>query len=199
MSVMTDIVEALLFASGNPISEKDLVDKVQGLTRNTLVAVKKDLAKKYPKDGSGVVFLEFNGKLQFSTNPKYGDAIAEILTPLKEKELTKTLLEVLSTIAYKQPITKLELEDMRGGTSLPSAIEPQSGAGGRIRLPALSAEADRTRQTGSHHPARCGSTQLPHESPRHHVRTRQMVGLQRHTRHADVPSGLSAPFRKNPR
>ena len=122
MSVMTDIVEALLFASGNPISEKDLVDKVQGLTRNTLVAVKKDLAKKYPKDGSGVVFLEFNGKLQFSTNPKYGDAIAEILTPLKEKELTKTLLEVLSTIAYKQPITKLELEDMRGGTSSDYAI-----------------------------------------------------------------------------
>ncbi len=122
MSVMTDIVEALLFASGNPISEKDLVDKVQGLTRNTLVAVKKDLAKKYPKDGSGVVFLEFNGKLQFSTNPKYGEAIAEILTPLKEKELTKTLLEVLSTIAYKQPITKLELEDMRGGTSSDYAI-----------------------------------------------------------------------------
>ena len=114
MSVMTDIVEALLFASGSAISEKDLVDKVQGLTKNSLVAVKKDLAKKYPKDGSGVVFLEFNGKLQFSTNPKYGDAIAEILTPLKEKELTTNLLEVLSTIAYKQPITKLELEEMRG-------------------------------------------------------------------------------------
>lgn len=117
MSVMTDIVEALLFASGSAISEKDLVDKVQGLTKNSLVAVKKDLAKKYPKDGSGVVFLEFNGKLQFSTNPKYGDAIAEILTPLKEKELTTNLLEVLSTIAYKQPITKLELEEMRGVNS----------------------------------------------------------------------------------
>ena len=129
MSVMTDIVEALLFASGNAIAEKDLVDKVQGLTRNNLVAVKKDLAKKYPKDSSGVVFLEFNGKLQFSTNPKYGDAIAEILTPLKEKELTKTLLEVLSTIAYKQPITKLELEDMRGGVSSDYAIMALQKAG----------------------------------------------------------------------
>ena len=122
MGVMTDIVEALLFASGSAVEEKELVDKVQGLSRNGLVAVKKDLEKKYPKQNSGVVFLEFNGKLQLSTNPKYGDAIAEILTPLKEKALSKTLLEVLSTIAYKQPITKLELEDMRGGVSSDYAL-----------------------------------------------------------------------------
>ena len=116
-SVMTEIVEALLFASGNPIPEKELIEKVNGLTRNALVAIKKDLAEKYSKENSGIVFLEFNEKLQLSTNPKYGEAIADILTPLKEKELTKTLLEVLSTIAYKQPITKAELEDMRGVSS----------------------------------------------------------------------------------
>lgn len=120
--VMTEIVEALLFASGNPISEKELVEKVNGLTKNGLVAVKKDLEEKYDKNNSGIVFLQFNEKLQLSTNPKYGDALADILTPLKEKELTKTLLEVLSTIAYKQPITKAELEDMRGGTSSDYAI-----------------------------------------------------------------------------
>ena len=45
---------------------------------------------------------------------KYGDVIAEILTPLRERQLSKTLLEVLSTIAYRQPITRLELEEMRG-------------------------------------------------------------------------------------
>ena len=110
-SVMTEIVEALLFASGNAIPEKELIEKVNGLTRNALVAIKKDLAAKYSKENSGIVFLEFNEKLQLSTNPKYGDALADILTPLKEKELTKTLLEVLATIAYKQPITKAELED----------------------------------------------------------------------------------------
>ena len=121
-SVMTEIVEALLFASGNAIPEKELIEKVNGLTRNALVAIKKDLAAKYSKENSGIVFLEFNEKLQLSTNPKYGDALADILTPLKEKELTKTLLEVLSTIAYKQPITKAELEDMRGGVSSDYAI-----------------------------------------------------------------------------
>ena len=120
--VMTEIVEAILFASGNAVAEKDLIEKVSGLTKNGLVAIKKDLEEKYNKNNSGVVFLQFNDKLQFSTNPKYGDAIADILTPLKEKELTKTLLEVLATIAYKQPITKAELEDMRGGVSSDYAL-----------------------------------------------------------------------------
>ena len=120
--VMTEIVEAILFASGNAVAEKDLIEKVNGLTKNGLVAIKKDLEEKYNKNNSGVVFLQFNDKLQLSTNPKYGDAIAAILTPLKEKELTKTLLEVLATIAYKQPITKAELEDMRGGVSSDYAL-----------------------------------------------------------------------------
>ena len=120
--VMTEIVEAILFASGNAVAEKDLIEKVNGLTKNGLVAIKKDLEEKYNKNNSGVVFLQFNDKLQLSTNPKYGDAIADILTPLKEKELTKTLLEVLATIAYKQPITKAELEDMRGGVSSDYAL-----------------------------------------------------------------------------
>ena len=120
--VMTEIVEAILFASGNAVAEKDLIEKVSGLTKNGLVAIKKDLEEKYNKNNSGVVFLQFNDKLQLSTNPKYGDAIADILTPLKEKELTKTLLEVLATIAYKQPITKAELEDMRGGVSSDYAL-----------------------------------------------------------------------------
>ena len=120
--VMTEIVEAILFASGNAVAEKDLIEKVNGLTKNGLVAIKKDLEDKYNKNNSGVVFLQFNDKLQLSTNPKYGDAIADILTPLKEKELTKTLLEVLATIAYKQPITKAELEDMRGGVSSDYAL-----------------------------------------------------------------------------
>ncbi len=57
--------------------------------------------------------LEFNGKLQFSTNTNYGEIVAEVLTPLKEKELSKTLLEVLAIIAYKQPITRLELEKIK--------------------------------------------------------------------------------------
>ena len=43
-----------------------------------------------------------------------GDFVCDMLTPLREKSLTKSLLEVLATIAYKQPITKLEIDELRG-------------------------------------------------------------------------------------
>ena len=65
--------------------------------------------------------LEFNGKLQLSSNTEYGTILAEVLTPLKEKELSRTLLEVLAIISYKQPITRTELEKIKA-TSADYAI-----------------------------------------------------------------------------
>lgn len=121
MENIKNVIEALVFSSGSPISKKDLVEKIPELTYSQLNSVIKDLQKKYSGD-CGLLLLEFNGKLQFSSNPRYGETVAEILTPLREKELTKTLLEVLATIAYKQPITRLEIDDMRAGTSCEYAI-----------------------------------------------------------------------------
>ena len=64
------------------------------------------------RDG-GIQLLTFNGKLQLASNPKYKQQISEVLIPIKEKEFTKTILECAAIIAYKQPITKPELEDIR--------------------------------------------------------------------------------------
>lgn len=113
MDNIKNVVEALIFSSGTPLSKKDIVEKIPELTPARLISVVKELQKKYSGE-SGILLLEFNGKLQFSSNTAYGDVIAEILTPLRERQLSKTLLEVLSTIAYRQPITRLELEEMRG-------------------------------------------------------------------------------------
>ncbi len=115
MENITNVVEAIIFSSGNPIEKKDLCDKIPELTTASLNKIVKELQKRYSED-SGIILMEFNGKLQFTSNPRYGETVAEILTPLKEKALSKTLLEVLSTIAYKQPITKLEIEEMRGNS-----------------------------------------------------------------------------------
>ena len=121
MENIKNVVEALVFSSGSPIAKRDLIEKLPELTASQLNSIIKDLQKKYSGD-CGLLLLEFNGKLQFSSNPKYGEVVADILTPLREKELSKTLLEVLSTIAYKQPITRMEIDDMRGGTSCEYAI-----------------------------------------------------------------------------
>lgn len=123
-----ETVEAIIFASGSPISKSDILEKLTDLSTSKLNEIIKDLQKKYSGD-SGVLLKEFNGKVQFMSNPAYGEVVADILTPLKEKELSKTLLEVLSTIAYKQPITRVEIDDMRGGTSSEYAITALLKAG----------------------------------------------------------------------
>ncbi len=121
MENIKNTVEAIIFSSGSPISKKDLTEKIPSLTTTQINNIIKDLQKKY-SDESGILLVEFNGKYQFTSNPKYGETVADILTPLREKELTKTLLEVLATIAYKQPITRLEIDDMRGGTNSEYAL-----------------------------------------------------------------------------
>lgn len=121
MENIKNTVEAIIFASGSPILKSDIVEKIPELTMQKLNNIIKELQKSYSGD-SGILLAEFNGKVQFMSNPHYGEVVADILTPLREKELTKTLLEVLATIAYKQPITRLEIDDMRGGTSSEYAI-----------------------------------------------------------------------------
>ena len=128
MENIDNVVEAIIFASGTPIAKADICQKVPELTTQKLNSIVKTLSKRYSED-CGIVLAEFNGKLQFMSNPKYGDAVADVLTPLKEKELTKTLLEVLSTIAYKQPITRLDIDDMRGGTNSEYALSGLLKAG----------------------------------------------------------------------
>lgn len=121
MENLTQILEAILFASGSSKKKKDILALLPEVKKSEFDKAVESLKEKYSGD-SGVLLLEFNGQLQFSTNPNYGDTVAELLTPLKEKELSKTLLEVLAIIAYKQPITKLEIEKIRGSISADYAI-----------------------------------------------------------------------------
>ena len=60
--------------------------------------------------------LIFNKKLQFSSNPKNADDVSAVLNPIKERELSKSMLEVAAIIAYKQPVTRIDLEEIRGNS-----------------------------------------------------------------------------------
>ena len=61
-------------------------------------------------------FLIFNKKLQFCSNPKYSEEVSSVLNPIKERELSKSMLEVAAIIAYKQPVTRIDLEEIRGNS-----------------------------------------------------------------------------------
>ncbi len=115
MEKLTNIIEAILFASGDAVPIDLLREKLEVGKRHMDDAIVK-LEKKYAGD-CGIRLLHFNHKLQFATNPDFKDPVSLVLTPIREKEFTRTILECAAIIAYKQPITRTELESIRGVNS----------------------------------------------------------------------------------
>ncbi|MDE7162967.1 MAG: SMC-Scp complex subunit ScpB [Clostridia bacterium] len=111
MSNLTNIIEGIVFASGEAVPVKYIVEKLNCSLKEVNACIA-ELKEKYGNE-CGIHLLTFNGKIQFATNPDYKQQISDVLTPIKEKEFTKTILECAAIIAYKQPVTKGELEDIR--------------------------------------------------------------------------------------
>lgn len=111
-ATLASIIESVVFVSGTAISAKDIAEKLD-VTEKQVLDAAKTLQTKY--DGSsGINLLIFNKKLQFSSNPDNAESVASVLNPIREKALSKTLLESAAIIAYKQPVTRLDLEEIRG-------------------------------------------------------------------------------------
>ena len=111
MSELAEIIRATLFVAGEAI-EKDFMAEKLGVTlkqtEKAIEELKSEIGEK-----SGIQIIEFKNKIQLTSNPMFAEQIAEVLNPIREKALTKAALETLAIIAYKQPITRLEIEDIR--------------------------------------------------------------------------------------
>ncbi|MBP5649352.1 MAG: SMC-Scp complex subunit ScpB [Clostridia bacterium] len=106
------VLESLLFLSGDPLSISSIADSLEFQKSEVRASIKR-LKEKYSGD-CGIHLIEYNGKIQFSTNPKYEKEVTKILSPIREKELSNAIMETVSIIAYRQPVTKLEVESIRG-------------------------------------------------------------------------------------
>ena len=102
------LIEALLFASAAPLSAKDLYERV-GEDVDVGAALM-ELQKQY--EGRGVVLVEMESRWAFRTAQDLSDALQ--VEKQVEKKLTKAGLETLAIIAYHQPITRAEIENIRG-------------------------------------------------------------------------------------
>lgn len=111
MSLLSNQIESVLFVSGKAVEEKFIKEKLAASDKDFTEAVSELLAK-YSGE-SGIHLLRFNKKLQFATNPNYAKEVEVVLNPIKEKELTNAMLETLAIIAYKQPVTRIEVEEIR--------------------------------------------------------------------------------------
>lgn len=112
MEKLTNIIEAVLFASGKSVAIADIADKLGVTTQEVKKAL--NLLKERYTEERGIQLLIFNNKAQLGSNPVYKEEVAAVLNPIREKELTRTILECAAIIAYKQPITKTEIELLRG-------------------------------------------------------------------------------------
>ena len=108
---LQEVIEGLLFVSGQGVEIADIVEKLEVKEKQVKDAIDK-LKEKYADRGINVI--TYKTKVQLCSNPKYADDIASVLNPIKEKQLTKAALETMAIIAYKQPITKPEVEQVRG-------------------------------------------------------------------------------------
>ena len=120
MEKLTNIIEAILFASGDEVPI-DLLREKLDISERKMDTILQLLEKKYSGE-CGIRLLHFNHKLQFATNPEYKEPVSSVLAPIREREFTRTILECAAIIAYQQPITRTELENLRGGVNSDYAI-----------------------------------------------------------------------------
>jgi len=111
---LTNIIESILFVSGTQVAISDIAEKLE-ITEKDVLTIAEQLKNKYSND-SGIQLLIFNKKLQFCSNPDNAEFVSAVLNPIKEKELSKSMLEVAAIIAYKQPVTRIDLEELRGNS-----------------------------------------------------------------------------------
>ncbi len=115
--MLKNIIEALLFSAGRGLSHEEIVGFLsEEYTEAEITEVLMQLKQEYSGD-RGFILIEYNNNIELQSNPKYGDRIADMLVPVKERELSKVLLETLSIVAYKQPVTRRDIEEIRGVSS----------------------------------------------------------------------------------
>lgn len=119
MDNLTTYIESLVFASDQPISRDDVRYALENCFDTSLAPEDIDIAvealkEKYQDDGFSIEVSEIAGGLQFMTKPSYHHVIGSHLKLITNKRLSRVALETLAIIAYKQPVTKSELEKIRG-------------------------------------------------------------------------------------
>jgi len=107
------VIEAVLFAMGDSVALSSL-SHVLEMPEKEIRAVIARMNEEYKKQDRGIYIMELEDAVQLCTKPELYEYLIKIAKTPQKYVLTDTLLETLSIIAYKQPVTKLEVEKIRG-------------------------------------------------------------------------------------
>ena len=106
-------IEAILFAMGGSVELKKLAQAI-GHDEETTKKIIRQMMDRYEKEDRGIRIIELEASFQMCTKKEMYEYLIRVAKQPKKQVLTDVLLETLSIIAYKQPVTKLEIEKIRG-------------------------------------------------------------------------------------
>ena len=115
-------IESLLFASGEPLSLQDLVNHIEEKSKHIEILIQ-EMIEEYENDRNrGIKIIGIKGSYQLVTKAENSDYIQKLLKKNKRQSLSQASIESLAIIAYKQPITRIDIDEIRGVKS-ESAIQ----------------------------------------------------------------------------
>jgi segregation and condensation protein B len=109
----TALIEAILYLEADPLDEAGLC-RISGLGKEVILEALNALSERYSREDSGVELSRIGGGIMISPKKEYWDNLKDRYGKKNESRLSKAALETLSIVAYSQPITRSEIESIRG-------------------------------------------------------------------------------------
>ena len=110
---LKSILESVLFVNERPIMVEEICQALD-LEKSQVISLIEDLKNDYEQRGSGICLVSVAGGYQMCTSPANAEWIKKLYKERFKHRLSAASLEILSIIAYKQPVTRLEMESIRG-------------------------------------------------------------------------------------
>ena len=110
---MKSAIEAMLFVSGEPLPAKDLINNLE-IDNKLVLEIINEMTIEYEKEDRGLRLIEINGGYQLVTKEENSDFIQKLLKKNRKHSLSQASIESLAIIAYKQPITRIDIDEIRG-------------------------------------------------------------------------------------
>mgnify|MGYP000545838266 FL=1 len=138
MTQLESTLEAVLFAAGDAVSIDRLCEVLE-LPRETVLEAARELSSRYDFEQRGLMLRRIADKLQLCSRPMYAEAVRRVTETRKNASLSPAALEVLTIVAYRQPVTRAFIDQLRGvdsGGTLSSLAEKQMiEEAGRLEVP----------------------------------------------------------------
>lgn len=109
-------IEGILFAMGESVAIKEIAEAL-GEEENTIKEIIDEMKVYYASKERGIQIVSLEGNVQLRTKDEYYDDLIKIASAPKKNVLSDSVLETLSIIAYKQPVTRTDVEKIRGVNS----------------------------------------------------------------------------------